>query len=203
MGSVESLIRKKQAHLGATLAVIAATNVAGCQQTTAHIITVTRPNGKPSNPRYAPPSDSTVPGTWQICKPMNRGAVFAGTVALPNGRIFVISGRTTDNGIRKITNVVRVYDPLQNTWTEVSPIPTPRTQPGAAVGGDGKIYVMGGGDPQRQKNIVEVYDPRTDTWARRHSMPTPREGLSAVAAKGADGRRYPGTGWAHLCDGRL
>ncbi len=119
---------------------------------------------------------------------MNRGAVFAGTVALPNGRIIVISGSTTDNGKRKITNAVRVYDPLQNTWNELSPIPTPRTQPAAAVGGDGKIYVMGGGDPQRQKNIVEVYDPRTNTWARRHSMPTPREGFSAVAAKGADGR---------------
>jgi N-acetylneuraminic acid mutarotase len=188
VGSAGVLIRGKQARPGLILAMIAATNLSGCRQTTDQRSKAAMPPAEPFKPVAAPLSDSSIPGGWRTCKPMTRGAEFAGTVALPDGRIFVISGRTTDNGKRKVTRAVRVYDPLRNAWTEASPIPTPRTEPGAAVGQDGKIYVMGGGDPQGRKNVVEAYDPGTDTWTRRKPMPTPREALRAVAAKAANGR---------------
>ncbi len=135
-----------------------------------------------------PSSDRAATGMWTPLRPMNQGAVFMGTVALPDGRIFVISGRTTVNGKRKRTNAVQVYDPRRNIWKEASPIPTPRMEAGVALGRDGKIYVIGGADPQRRQNVVESYDPRANTWARCSPMPTPREALWAVTARGADGR---------------
>jgi N-acetylneuraminic acid mutarotase len=110
-------------------------------------------------------------------------AVFAGTVAVPDGRIFVITGTA-----KRLSGAVRVYDPATDTWTEKTPIPTPRTAPAAAVGADGKIYVVGGGDREAKCNVTEAYDPKADTWARLRPMPTPREDLWAVAAKGQGGR---------------
>jgi N-acetylneuraminic acid mutarotase len=54
------------------------------------------------------------------------------------------------------------------------------------------------------KNVVEAYDPRTNTWKRVRPMPTPREALSAVAARGADGRvRLYAIGGCGVLRGRL
>lgn len=120
---------------------------------------------------------------------MNLPAVFAGTVAVPDGRIFVISGFAPYGRPRRLTNAVRVYDPSKDAWAEASPILTARGSPAAAVGPDGKIYVVGGVDPDSKNNVVEAYDPKTDSWARLKPLPTKRDdGLCAVAAKGADGR---------------
>jgi hypothetical protein len=120
---------------------------------------------------------------------MNLPAVFAGTVAVPDGRIFVISGFAPYGRPRRLTNAVRVYDPRKDAWAEASPIPTARGSPASAVGPDGKIYVVGGVDPDSMNNMVEAYDPKTDSWARLKPLPTKRDdGLCAVAAKGADGR---------------
>jgi N-acetylneuraminic acid mutarotase len=117
---------------------------------------------------------------------MKVSAIFAATVAVPDGRIFVLSGLARRQ--RRLTDAVRVYDPTKDTWAEATPIPTPRTEPGSAVGPDGKIYVLGGGDKDSRYDVAECYDPKKDTWARLKPMPTPRQGPGAVAAKGADGR---------------
>ena len=142
-----------------------------------------------SEPAATRPPDCTPTGTWRTRKPMNLPAVFAGTVAVPDGRIFVISGFAPYGRPRRLTNAVRVYDPSKDAWAEASPIPTARGSPAAAVGPDGKIYVVGGVDPDSKNNVVEAYDPKTDSWARLKPLPTKRDdGLCAVAAKGADGR---------------
>src|SRR5690349_18400698 len=57
-----------------------------------------------------PTPDCTATGAWRTRKPMNVPAVFAATVALPNGRIFVISGFAPYGQPRRLTNAVRVYD---------------------------------------------------------------------------------------------
>ena len=119
---------------------------------------------------------------------MNVPAVFAGTVAVPDGRIFVVSGFAPYGKPRQLTNAVRVFDPDRILDRGV-PHSDPSRSPGAAVGPDGKIYVVGGLDRDSKNNVVEAYNPERDTWARLKPMPTKRDdGLCAVAAKGADGR---------------
>ena len=44
---------------------------------------------------------------------------------------------------------------------------------------DGKIYVIGGGNPTSAR--VDIYNPATDTWSRGTDMPTPRVHLATVA----------------------
>jgi N-acetylneuraminic acid mutarotase len=127
-------------------------------------------------------------GTWRTHAPLKQGAIFAGTVAGADDRIYVISGVTRLDG-GELTAAVHVYYPVTDNWSEARPLPTARTEGGAALSPDGKIYVMGGrpagGD---STNLVEAFDPKTNTWTRTRPMPTPREALSVVSAQGADGK---------------
>src|SRR5215470_9545503 len=80
------------------------------------------------------------------------------------------------------------YDPANDTWKALAPMPTLRGSPVAAVAGD-KIYVIGGAAlppgsketaihparPHMSVGTVEEYDPATNSWRSRASMPTPRD----------------------------
>ena len=46
---------------------------------------------------------------------------------------------------------------------------------------NGKIYAIGGNNPQK---TVEVYDPSSNSWSTAASMPTARASLAAADAKG-------------------
>ncbi len=90
------------------------------------------------------------------------------------------------------------YDPANDTWKPLAPMPTKRGSPVAAVVG-GKIYVIGGGTispgakepsihparPHLAVGTVEEYDPATNTWRARTPMPTPRNhsGIGVVGGK--------------------
>lgn len=79
------------------------------------------------------------------------------------------------------------YDPANDSWKALAPMPTKR---GSAVAAavNGKIYVIGGAAPHpgssepalhparphRSMSNVEAYDPKTNTWSDRSSMPTAR-----------------------------
>jgi N-acetylneuraminic acid mutarotase len=125
-------------------------------------------------------------------RPMKVGAAYAGIVAGQEGRIYVISGFDKDlpGQPRERTNLNRAYDPGRDEWTELAPIPTPRTSPGAAVGPDGFIYVIGGdrANFKAVNNVAEAYDPKADHWSRLSPLPTPRDSPCAVAARCAEGR---------------
>ncbi len=59
---------------------------------------------------------------------------------------------------------VEVYDPVANTWTEKTPMPTPRW--GSTVSTvNGLIYAIGGWGGWPELSLVEIYDPGTDTWS--------------------------------------
>lgn len=127
--------------------------------------------------------------SWQLMTPLPEGAVFAGTVAGNDGRIYVMSGfRGPDT--ERLTPANRVYDPDTDRWALRAPVPTPRAEPGAAVAADGTIYLIGG-NPSRgrkqssKKNAVERYNPSTDQWTVEPVLPTPRTGLCVGAARDA------------------
>jgi len=70
-------------------------------------------------------------------------------------------------------------------------MPTPRFDPGAAVGSDGRIYVMGGCCDSVTGDILatnEAYDISTGTWSAAAPMPVARYFHAVVA--GPDGRIY-------------
>ncbi len=87
------------------------------------------------------------------------------------------------------------YDPANDNWKALAPMPTGRGSPVAVTIGD-KMYVIGGAvpgpnqtavhpaRPHTSVGTVEEYDPATNTWRARASMPTPRNHATAGAVNG-------------------
>ena len=53
---------------------------------------------------------------------------------------------------------MQAFDPTTGTWATVSTLQVPRELLGAALGGDGRLYAMGG------YNFVDAVDV-TEAWA--------------------------------------
>ena len=94
------------------------------------------------------------------------------------------------------------YDPAQDSWKELAPMPSKRGGAAAILVGD-KIYVIGGitlspnarssdagltvTSPQHTLGTVEEYDPLSNTWRVRSPMPTAR---ADPAVGEVDGKIY-------------
>jgi len=75
------------------------------------------------------------------------------------------------------------YSPAGNTWQPLPNMLTPRSDLGAAVSSQGRLYAIGGIDMLAVPlNVVEEYDPATGQWAGKATMLHPRSGLGVVAA---------------------
>jgi len=141
--------------------------------------------GSEAGPQSSRPHTASAEPVWTHRRPLAEGAVFAATAAGPDGRIYVITGSVGDTG--QLTSRNSAYDPMRDTWTRLAPIPTPRSEPGGALGSGGKVFVVGGNPTLSRKqsslmNAVEVYDIATDRWSKCKALPTPRTALCAVAA---------------------
>ncbi len=109
-----------------------------------------------------------------------------------DGMFYAVGG--VDAFATALNNLER-YDPVNNTWTTLSPMPTARSgAAGAFLGNElspgGNLYVIGGrttaGGPcsGAAMNTVERYDTVTDTWTAAASLPSARSDLAAVAYGG-------------------
>lgn len=87
-----------------------------------------------------------------------------------------------------ILGVVSQPATAQGSWVTLTSMPTARSVPGAVVGADGRIYVIGGSVLYSNLTTAEAYDPDANTWSTLASMPTARRGLGV--ALGPDGRIY-------------
>lgn len=147
--------------------------------------------------------------SWTNKQNMLIPAHHAAAVAL-GGKIYVFGGFVGRPGTKvwqPIPSAV-VYDPDNDGWKELAPMPTARGS-AVAVAVNGKIYVIGGahanipgkppteplwvGVPTLVTGKVEEYDPASNTWRERASMPTGRNHFMAGVV---DGKIY-------AIDGRL
>ena len=143
---------------------------------------------------YDPAAD-----TWTKKKPM---ALASHHVAFASyqGKIYAFGGfvlpRSGPPAWVPINNAWQ-YDPQNDAWKALAPLPTRRGSAVAAVVGD-KIYVIGGVTtpvgaedqgisptrPQLCLGTVEEYDPAANTWRERTSMPTPRNHAAVGVVNG-------------------
>lgn len=76
------------------------------------------------------------------------------------------------------------FDPENNHWEEIPPLPTPRFSLGNALVGE-KIWVMGGGAFKENRfqnfDLIEIYDPAQKKWEKENGLklPWPSAGISA------------------------
>ena len=140
------------------------------------------------NQKYDPVSD-----TWESkALPPTSRALYVSAAAKDgsgNDKIYVIGGTVTGAPAYTTSAIVEEYNPVSDTWTAKTSMPTSRDGSAAATVND-KIYVLGGetGGTQTIYNINEMYNPTTNSWTTLAAMPETRMDAGAAAAIGADGK---------------
>jgi len=100
--------------------------------------------------------------------------------AVVDDTLFVIGGRTV--GLYPIvnTNINERYDPKEDKWIKLEPMPSKRSGIVAASMNNTAIYVFGGEDLTKTYNNNEKYDVESNKWLSQVPLPTPRHGLAAA-----------------------
>ena len=112
------------------------------------------------------------------------------------GKVYVAGGRFGSGFSSELTDILEVYDPTTNMWTEKAPMPTVRSGING-IAAHGCFYVFGGeGNDEGANGLfeeTEVYHPDTDSWSQLEPMPIPVHGVTGAAF--IDGLIYlPGGG---------
>ncbi len=119
--------------------------------------------------RYDPATD-----TWISLAPMPTPRVTEHMAVYYNGKIYVIGGRSKVGLGFGALAVVEIYDIATNNWSVGRSLPEARSD-AVAIEHDGKIYVFGGFDKNRQiRNTTFIYDIATDSWTVGAPLPEPR-----------------------------
>lgn len=106
-----------------------------------------------------------------------------------NDKIYLIGGKKYSNSSPYFTqtNINEIYDPVNDSWTTKTSIPT-AVYGYASATINGKIYIMGGSTSTQQTgsstNANQVYDPKTDSWSSAANLPAITSYGAAAATQG-------------------
>ena len=102
---------------------------------------------------------------WTNIAALPEARATAPAVAAPDGRIYMVGGADAQNG-KMFKNAVAYRPPAPGRaerWSTVASMASPRWRHGAALGADGRIYVVGGADLITLPRLVEAYGPIVTT----------------------------------------
>ncbi len=106
------------------------------------------------------------------------------------GFIHVAGGRAPAGSINRDwsdhidTDEHWLYDPAEDRWSALAPLPTPRNS-AAGVVVNNVLYVIGGRTVNDgNTSDVDVYDPLSDRWEKARPMPKAQAGLAAAVLRG-------------------
>lgn len=126
-------------------------------------------------------------GTWQWRAPMPTARMGSASAVI-DGKLYVVSGCCVDplSAVPTRFTALEVYDPVANTWTSRSPIPTGVYGATTGVIG-GMLYVAGG--HARSENIptLQIYNPFSNDWITGTPMP---QGGGGAAGGAIGGKLY-------------
>ncbi|MEM9193707.1 MAG: kelch repeat-containing protein [Myxococcota bacterium] len=127
---------------------------------------------------------SPVLSTWTTVAPVSGDPVAFQRVVALDGRLFVLGGRTLNDGPLAPggpVTAVYAYDPATDMWEAHTDMPVELDQPNIAAAA-GKIWILGG----RGEKRVFSYDPATRAWEENGERPVALDiGASAMAVLGS------------------
>ena len=152
-----------------------------------------------AGPGYAQESARTVTqNRWTATGSMATPRVAHTATLLPNGKVLVVGGRSTENAILASAEL---YDPASHTWSATGSLHVARRVHTATLLPSGKVLVAGGfGVYTYPVSSSELYDPATGLWSVTGPMVHARGVFTAtllpngyVLAAGGSGPRATNT----------
>jgi Kelch motif protein len=119
-----------------------------------------------------PPAPTLPVGSWSTARPIPEVIDHAAAASL-DGYVYVAGGTVE----KLVTNKFWRYDPSDDSWAVLPPLPVPRYGPSMQAS-NGKLYLMGGTSSHgHDERSIEVYDPATASWSLiQDALPVEREG---------------------------
>lgn len=127
-------------------------------------------------------SNFSISPTWQTQAAMPTSLLRVIT-ASDGQYLYAIGGRTNPANTTA-TNIVRRFDPSNNTWTTLASLPILLSS-GRATYLNGKIYVFGGQTEAATVNTVYIYDIASNSWTTGANAPV----AASAYAMGTDTAR--------------
>ena len=127
------------------------------------------------SPSPADPTDSprpTPPAIGALITPREGEAA----VALADGRVLILGGRSVMQGERAMLASAEIFDPATGRFVATGSMTEPRYQALVATLRDGRVLVVGGRSEGGDLASAEVYDPTSSTFTAVGSMPFARSG---------------------------
>ncbi len=121
--------------------------------------------------------------------------VFSYASTVMDNKIYIIGGMTQYffGGANTFVNLVQIFDPSTDQWTQGTPMPRAMAGMAAAITtgvlAPQRMYVVGGYPVSFSSRAPgnyavldwnQIYDPQTRIWTNGTSLPTPCTGLSLV-----------------------
>ncbi|CAG9863855.1 unnamed protein product [Phyllotreta striolata] len=118
---------------------------------------------------------------WTTVAPMLRRRGGVGVAAV-GGYLYAVGGQDApaNSPTASRFDCVERYDPVSDTWSLISPLPSKRDAVAACRFGD-KLFAIGGYDGSRYLSNVEVFDPDTQEWSSLAPLKTGRAGACVIA----------------------
>ena len=137
-------------------------------------------------------------GAWVAAAPLPKPRGHLAGAAVGN-RIYAIGGADRHDPTPLDVPWVHRYDPASDSWTEVAPLPVPRSHfEQSTVVRDGRIVILGGRSRAlRREDLTDVteYDPVADRWLALPPLPKP---VHSPFATLVEGRIFVGLGQSSI-----
>lgn len=115
------------------------------------------------------------PDTWQAATPMPQATYGMGIVVVGN-YIYTIGGYTNSG----YTNIVYMYDTINNTWTQKANLPIADAFLSAVTTDSNTIYTFGGSNLSGILNKTYKYNISSNTWTEMADMQSKKSNAPAV-----------------------
>jgi N-acetylneuraminic acid mutarotase len=148
--------------------------------------------GKPAGLSITDPSEATyvydpTTDSWSTMAPIPTPVDGYASAILDN-KIYIIGGGTATGMMENATNIVQIFNPQTNKWTNGTSMPTGVYKAGACstsgIFAPKRIYVVGGNLYYNTGGILaptfpgsdlnQVYDPNTGNWSSAAALPESR-----------------------------
>lgn len=92
------------------------------------------------------------------------------------GKLYAIGGQRGQNRDLVAQTSVHMWNPATDTWTEVKPLPRPRSHIGSATFVMNGRIIVAGGEIMHTKSVSDVtaYNPLSNSWTELTPLPQPR-----------------------------